>query len=116
MDLVRDVLDKRLADRNGLDLGRVDSIVLEVSDGRPRVIALESGPRVLARRVWRPLEKWAAGLEVALGIEQGRPVSITPADILDISKRIKVNTTFAESPGTTLERWMRCIIRRWPRA
>ena len=52
MDLVRDVLDKQLVDRHGTKMGRVDGIVVELRPGRPpEVIALETGPLTLARRI-----------------------------------------------------------------
>ena len=52
MDLVHDLLDKKVVDRNGREMGRVDSIVLDIRAGAPpRVAALEIGPRVLASRI-----------------------------------------------------------------
>lgn len=48
MDLVRDMLDKKVVDRNGRDMGRVDSIILRIDGGEaPSVLALELGPAVL---------------------------------------------------------------------
>ena len=51
MDLVRDLLDKKVVDRNGREIGRVDSVVLENGRHGPvRVSAIEIGPAVLAYR------------------------------------------------------------------
>jgi sporulation protein YlmC with PRC-barrel domain len=51
MDLIRDVLDKQIVDRTGDRLGKVDGLVLTLTDGgRPRVTAIEVGPTILARR------------------------------------------------------------------
>ena len=54
MDLIRDLLDKKVSDRNGREMGRVDSVILDVRDGAPpRVAAIEIGPAALAYRVRR---------------------------------------------------------------
>jgi len=69
MDLVRDVLDKRVVDRNGREMGRVDRIVLELRDGQPpRVAAFEIGPSALATRVHPRLGRWVEALEHAVGL------------------------------------------------
>jgi len=52
MDLVRDVLDIRLVDREGQGLGRVDGILLQLRAGRPpRFVAMEVGAVTAARRI-----------------------------------------------------------------
>jgi sporulation protein YlmC with PRC-barrel domain len=110
MDLVRDVLDKRVLDRNGRDMGRVDGIVVLISgDGQPRVTAFELGPSVLAYRI-RPLfGRWVAGLEHALGIDEGRPLRIPLDDVLDVDDHVKVDRAFGETSAATIEQ----RLRRW---
>lgn len=62
MELVRDLLDKQLIDRNGVNTGRVDGIVVELrEDGPPRLVALEAGPAVLAYRVGPRMGRWVTG-------------------------------------------------------
>jgi sporulation protein YlmC with PRC-barrel domain len=91
MKLVRDLLDKSVVDRHGHELGRVDSIVLEMRPGAPpRVAAIELGPAVLAHRVWPPLGRWMKGLEVALGMAEERPLRVPFAAIVDIDRHVKV--------------------------
>jgi len=52
MDLLRDILDKQIIDRDLTSLGRVDGIVLELRDNAPpRIDAIELGFAVLARRL-----------------------------------------------------------------
>lgn len=52
MDLVRDVLDVRLVDRNGQGLGRVDGILLRLrDDAPPQFVAMQVGAVVAARRI-----------------------------------------------------------------
>lgn len=110
MDLVHDLLDKKVVDRNGRDMGRVDSIVLDMRDGAaPRVAAIEIGPAVLAGRVHPLLGRWIAGLEHGLGIDEGRPVRIPFSAILDIHDHVKVDFAFGETAAATVEQ----RLRRW---
>lgn len=52
MLLVRDVLDKQLIDRNGVKIGRVDSLLFELRPGQaPRVAFIELGAVALSRRL-----------------------------------------------------------------
>jgi sporulation protein YlmC with PRC-barrel domain len=110
MDLARDVLDKRVVDRNGRDMGRVDSLVLETRAGiPPRVSSLELGPSVLARRVHPILGRWVAAIEYALGIAEGRPVRIPIRDVLAVGDHIKVDRAAGETAAATVEH----RLRRW---
>jgi hypothetical protein len=110
VDLIRDVLDKAVVDRQGRELGRADGVVLEVSPGAPpRVVAVEIGPDVLAARLSPLLGRVVAGLEMALGIRGGRPVRIALRDIIDVGTQITVDCVWSESPATIIER----RLRRW---
>ena len=43
MDLGRQILDQQLVDRNGLNLGKVDGVVLELRRDRPpRIAAIQA--------------------------------------------------------------------------
>ena len=117
MDLVRDLLDKKVVDRNGREMGRVDAVVITVRDGTaPRVEALELGPRVLAGRVRPILERWVAGLEHAFGVDAGRPLRIPFADVLDTHEHIKVDVAFGETAAATIEQRLRRWISAIPRS
>jgi sporulation protein YlmC with PRC-barrel domain len=92
VDLVRDVLDKQVLNRHGREIGRVDSIVLEMRAGAaPRVDRIEIGPAVLAARIHPVLGPWVRGLEYGTGIADERPVRVPFGAILDISDRVKVD-------------------------
>jgi sporulation protein YlmC with PRC-barrel domain len=115
MDLVRDLLDKEVVDRNGREMGRVDTVVLEIRAGAPpRVAALELGPAVLAYRVRPIFGRWMAALEHGLGIDEGRPLRITFAQILDITDRVKVDLAVGETAAATLEQRLRAWIGSMP--
>jgi hypothetical protein len=114
MDLVHDLLDKAVIDRNGRDMGRVDGIVLSHRAGAaPRVVAFEVGPVVAAHRLGPIFGRWAAALEHAFGVDEGRPLRVGIADILGIHDHVKVDVAFGETSAATVEqrlrRWVRSI-------
>jgi len=110
MDLVHDLLDKPVVDRNGREMGRVDSVVLALRDGAPpRVAAFEIGPAVLAHRLSPTFGRWIAALEHAFGVDAGRPVRIPAGAIVGIHGHIKVDRAFGETAAATVEQ----ILRRW---
>ena len=117
MDLVRDMLDKKVVDRNGRDMGRVDSIVLRVDAAAPpSVLALEIGPSVLAARV-RPLfGRWVAALEHGFGVSEGRPLRILLKDVLHVHNHVKIDVAFGETPAATIEQRLRRWVASLPRS
>ncbi len=117
MDLVHDLLDMRVVDRNGREMGRVDSIVIDVRDGAaPRVSAIEIGPAVLANRIHPILGRWVAALEHGFGVNEGRPLRIPFSAILDIEDRVTVDLAFGETAAATVERRLRRWIASLPRS
>jgi hypothetical protein len=114
MDLVRDVLDKAVVDRNGREMGRVDGIVLETRTGSPpRVATLDIGPSALAYRLSPALARWIEAAERAWGVDDGRPVRISTGDVLrveiDVTVDVAVGQTGAENVEMRLRRWVRRI-------
>jgi len=60
LHVVHDLLDKPVLDEARRNVGRVDSVVLELRrDGPPVISAFEMGGRLLARRLGRRLASWA---------------------------------------------------------
>lgn len=116
LDLVRDLLDKKVVDRNGRELGRVDGIVLDAAAGGPRVAAIAIGASVLARRVRPFLGRWASGLERALGIDEGRPIRIPFASILSVEPHVRVDVAVGETAAAALEHELRRIFSAIPGA
>ena len=115
MDLVHDLLDARVVDRHGVDMGRVDGIVLSSDAGAAlRVVAIEVGPSVLARRISRALGRVVEGLEHALGIDAGRPLRIPMSDVLSIGEVVTVNLAFGETSAANVEERLRRWVRRVP--
>ncbi len=117
MDLVRDLLDTLVVDRNGREMGRVDTIVLDVRDGAPpEVVALELGPAVLAYRLGPWLGRLVAGIEHAFEVDAGRPVRVRLKDVLSIHNHVKVDLAFGETGAATIESRLRRWVGSLPRS
>jgi hypothetical protein len=111
MDLVRDLLDKRVSDRNHREMGRVDRVILAVPHGAPpRVVAFGVGPAVLASRLQPVLGRWVAALERACGVETGRPLRIDMRDVINIHDHVNVDMAFGETAAATIERRLRRLV------
>jgi sporulation protein YlmC with PRC-barrel domain len=117
MDLVRDMLDKKVVDRNGREMGRVDGIILRVDAGEPpSVLALELGPAVLAARVRPVFGRWVAALEHGFGVDKGRPTRIPFKDVLQVHNAITIDAAFGETPAATIEQRLRRWVASIPRS
>jgi sporulation protein YlmC with PRC-barrel domain len=117
MDLVRDLLDKQVIDRNGRELGRVDSIILECrGDRSARVSAIEIGLVSFAQRLHPLLGRCARAIETILGVESGRPVRIPLAKIISLEKDVKVDLAATDKPVSALEQKARKIVSSIPGA
>ena len=116
MDLLRDVSDKLVMDRDGREIGRVDRMLLELRPDGPRVVAIEMGPAVFASRVSTTLGRWIAGLERALGFEEGRPMRVEIHDVIAIDPHVRVNRAFSDTPAARVEAALRRRLPRLPGA
>ena len=73
IDIIRDILDKQLVDREDTEMGRVDGIVLSIDDGAPRIDHFELGFVVLARRLHPRLERWLQALRSRWTVRRTEP-------------------------------------------
>jgi sporulation protein YlmC with PRC-barrel domain len=116
MDVVRDVLDKRVIDRNGREVGRVDGVVLERRDGfPPRLAAIEIGPSVLGYRLHPIAGRWIEALEHACGVDAGRPTRIPVAKIT-VDADVKIALAIGETGAPNIERLLAEWIAKIPGA
>jgi sporulation protein YlmC with PRC-barrel domain len=117
MDLIRDCLDKQLVDRNGLKMGKVDGIVMELADGsQPRVRYLEVGAATQARRLHPRLGRWAAQLARRWG-RIGDPYRIPWSKVVVSGIDVTVGVEAEQTPALRWELWLReKIIGRIPGA
>ena len=110
MDVVRDVLDKAIVDRNGRPLGRADGLTVTIQDGEPpRLTSVLIGPIALADRLAPAVGRWVAALERALDLPKDRPVSL-PFDCVEADPmHLTASVAGSETSGLVFEQ--RC--QRW---
>ena len=115
MDVVRDVLDKPVVDRNGREMGRADGIVLAIRDGQPpRLEAILIGPVVLGRRLHPSIGRLVGALERWLGLGANRPVRVEFGDIEMIGRKVKVRLAVGDTGADEVERRLRRWVMRLP--
>jgi len=115
VDLVRDVLDKTVVDRNGRGMGRVDGILLDFAAGRPPTVsAVLIGPAALADRLHPVLGSIVRRLEKRAGLDDGRPARIAFAAVEDISRHVRVGVTVGETEVDAVEQRLRAGVARIP--
>lgn len=114
--LVHDVLDLQLRDRQGEKIGRADSIVLEIRDGRPpRVTTILVGGPVRQERVGRAAV-WVGRLLRRLSRSKSDGQSEIPFNaVRKIGDTIVVDVAEESLPSEHIERWL-CerIVKRIP--
>jgi hypothetical protein len=109
LHLVRDVLDKPLVDRRDGPMGRVDGLVIELSDDgeAPRVARIECGFPVLARRIHPRIAQWVRALGERFGVRRGRTYRISWSRVKSIKIEIKLDLDADKTPALAWERWLR---------
>lgn len=115
MDMVKDVLDKQIVDRNGRAMGRVDGIVLESRDGMPpRVGGILIGPAALGYRVRPGIGRWWTRIEQRFGLPPERPVRIDVSEIEEVGSRIKLRGAIGDTAVGAIEQRLRAWIVKIP--
>lgn len=108
MDVVRDVLDKIVVDRNGRNMGRVDGILLHQEDGQPaKLTAILIGPSALAERLHPRLGRLVRTLENRLDVGRDRPTRIDFTDIDEIDRRVRVRLAIGDTAAAAIEQRLR---------
>ena len=118
MDLVRDVLDKQLLDRDGRKMGKVDGIVLEMrDDGPPRVAFIENGLPVLMHRLMGAAGDFVTLVERRLGVRGGESVRIPMSKVVEVGIDVRLDLAASETEALAWEEWVgKHLIRRIPGA
>jgi len=109
MDLLRDVLDKQLVDRNGVKMGKVDGIVAELRrDGPPRVTAIEVGSIVMARRFGQRPQRWMTWLASKLGgARYSRPHRVPWNAVRDVGLDVELSLDVRDTAIFDWQHWLR---------
>src|SRR2546423_5565046 len=114
MHLIRDVLDKELVDHAHDPMGMADGILVELREGKPpRVVAIENGFPVLARRIHPRLEVWVRALGRRWGVRRGQVYRIPWSRVKKHDVEIELDAQADRSPATAWERWLRKHLTRY---
>jgi sporulation protein YlmC with PRC-barrel domain len=117
VELVNELLDQQVVDRNGVELGRVDSIIFEMRDGgAPIVAAIEIGFVTLARRLHPFLGRCASALEMIAGVGADRPVRVPFSKIIDLEPDVRLDLTSSELATLAFDQKARRIVAAIPGA
>lgn len=117
LHLARDLEDKRVVDRNGREMGRVDRVVLaQPRNGMAHVIAIEIGPTALGTRLHPLVGRIARAIEHVFRLEQGRPVRLPVETIESVTEMVKLSVTAGETAALAVEQRLRSFVRHFPGA
>src|SRR5712671_3181183 len=116
MDLVRDVLDKKLIDREDCEMGRVDGLLMQLGkDSQPRITHIEIGGKTLWTRLHPASARLAVKLAKLWGPKRDGPVRIPWSRVMTTGKQIKLDVEAKETGAIDWEIWIaRHIIERIP--
>jgi hypothetical protein len=104
VNLIRDILDKQLVDRNEQMLGKVDGLVLELREGKPpRVAYIEIGAGTLGRRLPGPARAVWLAVARKFGIRHAEPFRIPWMSAQDIGTDIRLDLEAEHTPALVWE-------------
>lgn len=109
LDLIRDILDNQLIDRNGTFMGRADGVVIALRDGeQPVVDHLQLGAIVLARRIGRRSERLVEWFRRRFPVREEAVQIVRWPQIAEITRHdIRVDLDAEQTPAMQWERWLR---------
>ncbi|HST06784.1 MAG TPA: hypothetical protein VLJ83_01345 [Gemmatimonadaceae bacterium] len=116
MKLVRDVLDKKLIDREGCRMGRVGGLVMHVGEKtQPRITHIVIGGPTLWMRIHPALAKLATMLSQLWGPRRKEPIRIPWSRVDTVGKDVKLDVEGRDTGALDWELWIaRHIIERIP--
>jgi sporulation protein YlmC with PRC-barrel domain len=107
IQIVRDILDKKLLDKDCCEVGRVDGIVLEFPDGQPpRAVRLEIGGEILAARAAHWLVRPTRWLAEHIGPRRSAIVSIEWKQVEEIGRDLKLTIEADDTEALAWEHWL----------
>jgi sporulation protein YlmC with PRC-barrel domain len=116
MKLVREVLDKKLIDSEDEAMGRVDGLLMQLSEkSQPRITHIVIGGPTLWARVHPALAHLARRLGRMWGPKRTEPVRIPWSHVVTAGKNIKLDLEAKDTGAIAWEIWLaRHIIERIP--
>jgi sporulation protein YlmC with PRC-barrel domain len=114
--LIRDVLDKKLTDREGCEMGRVSGLVLHVGErSQPRITHILIGGDTLWARIHPALASLGKKLGQLWGPRRRQPVRIPWSRVESVGKDVKLDVIAKETGALDWELWVaRHIIEHIP--
>lgn len=118
MHLIRDVLDKKLFDRDNCRMGRVDGLIMRVPEhGQPRITHISIGGRPLAGRIGSRTATLSRKVAEHFGPKRIAPVLIPWKAVTTAGRDIHLDVDAEESGAMAWEKWIeKHIIGRIPGA
>src|SRR4026209_2813341 len=116
MDLVRDVMDQKLLDREDCEMGRVDGLVMEVGEhSQPRITHIQIGGTTPWMRLHPAFARLSARLAQMWGPKRKEPVRIPWSRVMTVGRDIKLDVRVRETGAIDWGIWIaRHIIERIP--
>ena len=113
MDVVREVLDKPVVDRNGREAGRVDGLIVTQREGEPpRLAEVVLGPTALGYRLHSTIGRGVAALREVLGTDR-EPLHI-PFEEVQVGEKVTIGRTVGETSGGVVEQRLRAWLANIP--
>ena len=107
MDLVRDVLDKKLTDRENCPMGRISGLIMHVGENtQPRVTHILIGGDTLWMRVHPALGRLSKRLGRMWGPKRREPVKIPWSRVETVGKDVKLDVNAKETGALDWEIWV----------
>lgn len=117
MQMIGEVLDKRVVDRNGRAMGRVDGIEATlVEDEPPEITAIVIGPAALADRLGPRVAVWWRRFAGRLAAALVTPVRVRFAAISVTDGMVRTEAAIGETGAGRVEQWARGVIQHIPRS
>jgi sporulation protein YlmC with PRC-barrel domain len=116
VNLVRDVLDKKLLDREDEEMGRVDGLVMQLGEKtQPRITHIEIGGTTLGARLHPMFERLARRMAKVWGPKRSEPVRIPWSRVKTAGREIKLDVEARDNDAVAWEIWIaRNIIEHIP--
>jgi hypothetical protein len=107
VNIVRDVLDKKIIDCENAIVGRVDGVLFEFDESsQPRMVRLEIGGEILAARVARwlvPITRWLRGV---WGPKREAIVGIDWAHVIRMERDLHLDIPADDTQALAWEHWL----------
>ncbi|OLE97697.1 MAG: hypothetical protein AUG75_05215 [Cyanobacteria bacterium 13_1_20CM_4_61_6] len=116
MDLVRDVLDKKLVDREQCDMGRASGLIMQFGEKtQPHITHILIGGPTLWMRIHPALGRASEKLARLWGPKSKEPVRIPWSHVETVGKDIKLDVEAKDTGALDWEIWIaRHFIERIP--